>query len=372
MISIIIPIYPPNEDPKHIENMVKTILSYEGEKEVILRLEPFLNKDWEELIKKLSKYANVRIFVNPERYGKRKSCNEAAKTAKGKYLLFIDADVFLPSNRDFLKKIISALEKYDYLDIVKELIPSNLFGKIMYYEYLGMNIFQYLSAKYLQKLYTINGAFVAVKKDLFLKLGGFGKFIIEDVEFATRLALNNKKATFLNLKIWIEPLESFKRWVDQRKRWAYGFAEYLKFYWKHLIKNFLKHKKDLSILIFMLIYNPAVLSFLIFFLIPQAIWLKISSLALFLLSVKLTPIIYILIPLIEIANFLKNIVLVILAYTITAAIYYYFARKFNMKFNILYFTLYYFVYAPIWLLIVITVLIGYFIFEKEFKIDWKV
>ncbi len=372
MISIIIPIYPPNEDPKHIKNQVKKLLSFEGEKEIILVLEPFLDEDWKKLIEELKKYKNVKVFVNKERKGKVWSCNFGARQASGEYLLFIDADV-LVNDPKLLVKIEKALKKYDYIDVIKEIIPTNLFGKIMYYEYIGMNLFQYLFAKTFKKLFSINGAFIAIRKDVFLKVGGFSRFIVEDVEFATRLALNDKTAYFLeDIKIFIEPLESFKRWIDQRKRWAYGGAEWLKYYWKRLIKYAIKHPKILLGLVFLLLYIPAIIPFLILLFLPNMVWIKLSYLLILLLSIKFSPLIYILIPWLELASFLKNLFLFILAYIITAIIYFYFAKKFRMKFNLLYFTIYYFFYSPLWLLIIITVFIGYFIFEKEFKIDWKV
>ncbi len=82
-----------------------------------------------EFSEKINQFQNeqIKFFINNERKGKANVLNEAAKLASGKVLLFLDSDVQVTSDPDFLKKIIMEMQMTDVLDIKKEVSKGKSF-----------------------------------------------------------------------------------------------------------------------------------------------------------------------------------------------------------------------------------------------------
>ena len=110
--------------------------------------------------------------------------NYAAKSAKGKYIIFFDADVMIED--DFLQKINSYLEKED-IDILTTWNKPMSGKPIDEFIYLFMNIFMLELIK--KKSPGAVGVFICVKKSSFEKIGGFRENVSfgEDFDLAKRL-----------------------------------------------------------------------------------------------------------------------------------------------------------------------------------------
>ena len=129
--------------------------------------------------------------------------NNAARKAKGDYLLFLDADMYI--KEDFLEKSIEEIKKRE-LDIASvKLLPyfhdlsktnklAQFFDNVVYVLYNGIvGIYQHTKKPF------ANGRSIFVKKNLFEELKGFDESLPlwEDWDFTVRSA---KKGKFRFLK----------------------------------------------------------------------------------------------------------------------------------------------------------------------------
>lgn len=124
------------------------------------------------------------IFLESPKRGVSFQRNYAAKSAKGKYIIFFDADVMIED--DFLQKINSYLEKED-IDILTTWNKPMSSKPIDEFIYLFMNIFMLELIK--KKSPGAVGVFICVKKSSFEKIGGFRENVNfgEDFDLAKRL-----------------------------------------------------------------------------------------------------------------------------------------------------------------------------------------
>lgn len=253
-ISFIFPIY--KESPYLFENISKILSDpYPSElKEIIIAVdcptEGFLEK-----LKEIRSLKNVKLFISPERRGKVVATNLAASYASGDIFIFIDSDARIV-NID-LRSVLEDLEKYDIVEFYKYVKPTSLWNKLYALEWM---IYMEFIIPILSRNGNIflNGAGFAVKKEVWQDLKGYARVIIEDVDFAIRAY---KKGYIISLTksiiIEIASLESFRKWIDQRKRWISGGLETLSYNLTTLIKYFLTRPIETLILIPL---NPWIIS----------------------------------------------------------------------------------------------------------------
>lgn len=125
--------------------------------------------------------------------------NNGARVARGKFILFLDADVILPF--DFLRKIISEM-KEDNVDIATVRIIPLTNKKIEKILHKGYNLWQ----KAMEKIDPhAPGSCIIVKKKLFFKLGGFDESIklAEDHAFARKAFRDKAKYKVLDAEILV-------------------------------------------------------------------------------------------------------------------------------------------------------------------------
>ena len=124
--------------------------------------------------------------------------NNGAKYAKGDYLLFLDADMYI--NKDFLENSINEITKRKldmasvklspyFQDLKKNKKFKKYFDKFVYLAYNQViNLYQYTKKPF------ANGGSIFVKKDLFEKVGGFDESLNlwEDWDFTIRASKEGK------------------------------------------------------------------------------------------------------------------------------------------------------------------------------------
>jgi glycosyltransferase involved in cell wall biosynthesis len=107
--------------------------------------------------------------------------NQGAKFAKGKYLVFIDADTRV---------------KYEYLETVHEHLKLGIVGLTAAFEIEGlgfkMKMLEHIINSYLylnSKISNVNlvGINLCVPRDVFMKVGGFKDFALEDAAIGREL-----------------------------------------------------------------------------------------------------------------------------------------------------------------------------------------
>ena len=153
--------------------------------------------------------AGVQVIDLPQPQGPARARNNGAKQAKGKFLFFIDADVIVPVNA--VEQIRSVFEKASDLTAVigsYDDSPSQTNFLSQYKNLLHHHIHQAGN----EEASTFWGACGAIRRNIFLKMGGFNenysKPSIEDIELGYRLKQFGYKIRLLkslqvkHLKVW--------------------------------------------------------------------------------------------------------------------------------------------------------------------------
>jgi cellulose synthase/poly-beta-1,6-N-acetylglucosamine synthase-like glycosyltransferase len=365
-ISIFIPIY---RESDQLKSILKNISSQNVTKEIFVTIdEPTDN--FSEEIKQLENN-NVKFIINKERIGKTNALNNAAKLSSGKVLLFLDSDIEIPNDSDYLRKIVMEMQHADVLDIKKKVAKEKSFlSKMAYYEYFTFNISAWIASKYMHKCPAVNGAAFAIKRETFEKVGGFHKAVAEDIDIATRAFMKDSSFAYTaEVEVKNVVYSEWRKWFRQRRRWAIGQALWLEYWYRDLVKRFIKKPQVFLPSLFFL--YPSIAIFVLSALVPS-LWMYNSLLVFSLfLSIKFNIMLPVFLVSLGTADLLKILVISLSSFGLTAAVFYGFSRKlrFEIKFHEL--LVYYFFYSTIWMAIIIFGHIQVFAFRKKVAPDWR-
>ena len=304
--------------------------------------------------------------------GKANALNETVKYSTGKALLFLDSDIMVAEDPDFLKKIIMDLQRSDVLDIKKRVIKGKSFlSKMAYYEYFTFNVSSWIADHFMHKCPAVNGAAFAIKRETFEKIGGFHKVVAEDIDIATRAFLANSSYSYTSdVEVKNVVHSDWKKWFNQRRRWAIGQALWLKTWCLELAKKFAKKPQVFLPGLFFL--YPSVTVFLLSALVPS-LWMYNSMLVFSVfLSVRFNIMLPVFLVSLAMADVLKIVAISLASFGITAGVFYGFSRKLGfreIKLHELF--AYYFFYSSIWMIIIVVGHIQVFLFGKKAGPDWK-
>ena len=237
-ISIFVPVY---KESNQLSGMLDKLSSQNVEKEIFVTVdEP--TPDFTQTIKSLESRKNVKFIINQKRVGKANALNETVKLSSGKVLLFLDSDVQVTDDADFLRKIIMETKFADILDIKKQVKKGKSFlSKMAYYEYFAFNISAWLSSTYMHKCPCVNGAAFAIKREAFEKVGGFHTVVAEDIDLSTRAFLQDGSCAYGNdVEVKNVVFDDWGKWLKQRRRWAIGQALWTMDWYQALLKKFVK------------------------------------------------------------------------------------------------------------------------------------
>jgi len=160
------------------------------------------------------KYAD-RVVVSKKRgiwWGR----NQGAKFAKGKYLVFIDADTRI---------------KEDYLETVHRYLESGVVGLTTAFEIEGIGlkikILEYISCCYLWLNSEIDkasliGINLCVPRDVFMNVGGFRDYALEDAAFSRELRKEGQTCFLIQRKVV----------TSARRLEAYGVVGLCRYYFE--------------------------------------------------------------------------------------------------------------------------------------------
>ncbi len=366
-VSIFIPVY---KESNQIEGVLKELIPQNVSKEIFVTVddptEDFLAK-----IKQLED-GNVKFIVNKERIGKANACNNTVKLSSGKVLLFLDSDVGLPNDPDYLRKIVMEMQHTDILDIKKRVVKDKSFlSKMAYYEYLTFNISSWLSSRYLHKCPAVNGAAFAIKREMFEKVHGFRTVVAEDIDLATRAFLEESSFAYTtDVEVKNEVHGDWRKWLTQRRRWSIGQALWLVDWYKQLGKRFIKKPQVFLPSIFFL--YPSVVVFFLTAVIPS-LWMYNSLLVFSLfLSVKFNIALPLFLLSLGTADVIKVLIISMSGFAFTAAVFYGFARKLGfreVKLHELF--VYYFFYSSVWMILIVIGHIQVIALGKKAGPGWK-
>lgn len=217
-ISIIIPVYNNIEYTKsclnsifknhplvNFEIIIADNASNDGTKEYLETLKK--NIDGIVEVNNSSKFNIINIICNNENLGFAKACNQAAKIANGKYLLFLNNDTYVLKGA--IDELFNTIEKAgDSCGIAGSLLlyPDKtvqhagvLFdaGSRPYHNYKGGELFEfeikninYNSGIYLRMYNAVTAACMIIRKELFYRAGLFDEIFIngyEDVDLCLKV-----------------------------------------------------------------------------------------------------------------------------------------------------------------------------------------
>ena len=367
IVSVIIPSY---KDAKLLPKTLDKLLqnSYPNKEIIVVIDEPT-----KESLKNLQKFSEkIILMINPKRQGKVNAYKKALERAKGEYLIFLDDDIEVV-NDNFVEKIVENLKKYDFVDVRKEIIRDSLLSRLVYYDYMAMNLANYLFYRWIGRCVGVNGAAFAIRRKALEKIGGFQYTVSEDLDLGIRAYLHGLSFVFLkDLAVLNKAPKSLRDWFKQRKRWAIGAGIWIKKYFRSLVSILKRNLKACLFILFTVF--PNLLIFIISLFLEESIVNKLFILLLFYLS-SLLPMF---IPVFTLISYslaflpVKTIIVASLGFIFYSIIYYWAAKKLGHKFNILEFAAYYFVYSPIWLLILLTGIFRVTVLKKTTVEDWVV
>ena len=366
-VSIFIPVY---KDSTQLASMLKELNPQNVTKEIFVTVdEP--TEEFEEQISKLQ-YENVKFIVNKNRLGKSNALNNAVNLSSGRVLVFLDSDVLIDSDPDFLRKIVMELQHADVLDIKKKVAKDASFlSKMAYYEYFTFNVSAWLSSRFLHKCPAVNGAAFAIKRETFEKIGGFHKVVAEDIDVATRAFMEDSSFAYTaDVEVKNVVYSGWGKWFKQRRRWAIGQALWLVQWYRELVKKFIKKPQVFLPSLFFL--YPSIVILFLSALVPS-LWMYNSILVFSLfLSVKFNILLPVFLVSLGTADLLKILVISFSGFALTAAVFYGFSRKLGFKEVKLHeLFVYYFFYSTVWMIIIIVGHIQVIAFRKKAAPDWK-
>ncbi len=330
LISVLIPVY---KESNLLEDILQKLLNQKTEKEIFVIIdEPTIKS-----LKVSRKFGKkVKFFFNKQRKGKANVLNKTVKLTSGEILLFLDSDIKLSDDKDFLKKIIEEIKDAGFLDIKKEMVKGSFLSRMTYFEYVGINAGSWLISKFVEKCPSINGSAFAVKKEVFDSLDGFRKVVSEDIDIAMRGFIKNYKFKYTKeVKVYNYAPSNWKDWMEQRKRWSTGKAScYRKFFCEFSYYG----------IRYLHVFVPA-LSFIYPFMV-----------LLFLIATAI----------------INNLFVPAICFLSYFILFFIFSKKLGFEFKIIEFLVYFFVFSPVAFLFMVAGLIKVFIFNESSVSDWKI
>ena len=218
LVSIVVPTL--NEE-KYIESTLKSLKNqdYKGKYEIIVA--DGMSKD--KTVKIAKKYADKVVMV--KKRGISAGRNEGVKNARGKILLFLDADTLASFN--LITEIIKCFKR-NVVGVTCPVLPSspNATDFIVYWFY---NQFAKTSIK--TRKPQVAGICCAYKRDAFEKTGGFNEDIktLEDYDLSKRISKFGKIVIADSTFVMTSP-RRIKKWGKTKVA-----AKYMKIYLNYLL-----------------------------------------------------------------------------------------------------------------------------------------
>lgn len=183
MISFIIPTL--NEE-KTIENTLKCLASYGGEKEIIVSD----GKSSDKTVEIARKYADkVLVYSDEKRQTIAAGRNAGALEARGDFLVFLDADVTIPEINSFFEKCRKLFSDpgLTAMTVFYKVVPeaATLADKVIF---KALGLYFYILNKI--GIGASGGEFQMIRVEAFKKAGGFNEELAasEDMEMFWKLA----------------------------------------------------------------------------------------------------------------------------------------------------------------------------------------
>lgn len=204
LVSIIIPAY---NKAIYTFNCLKSILDNTTVSYEVIVIDDNSNDETEKM---LTSFEDIKYIRNKENLGFIESCNFGAERSCGKYLIFLNNDTMVTPN--WCKNLIDVYEKFDDVGIVgaKLIYPDGKLqeaGSIIFNDGSGWNYGKFDTPtkpeyNFIRKVDYCSGACIAIKKELFFKVGKFDTLFKPAYYEDTDLAMKIREE---NLNVYYQP-----------------------------------------------------------------------------------------------------------------------------------------------------------------------
>lgn len=237
LVSVLIPA---RNEENNIANCLNNILQQDYKNLEILVLDDQSTDKTNEIVKSFSQnHSNFFCFdgepLPPNWTGKNWACHQLSQNAKGKYLLFVDADVELFPNAISAALKIMLVKKVKMLSVFPtQKIKS--FGEWLIVPLMNWLLLSFLPLKQVYaspniSLIAANGQFMLWGRETYFEIGGHKQVansVVEDMELARKTKLNNKIITLLGGEIVF--CRMYKNFADAFKGFSKNFFPGFKIY----------------------------------------------------------------------------------------------------------------------------------------------
>jgi glycosyltransferase involved in cell wall biosynthesis len=204
-ISVIIPT---RNEAHRVKNCIKTLKNQTYPKFEVIVVDDSTDNTVEiikNIVKDDSRFRIIKQKKLPKGWvGKSYALQQAAKLAKGKWLLFIDADVSLHPRVIENALYYAIKKKLDMLSLIPHLICKTFWEKVIQPVVGGLILFLCPPSSVSDpksKVAFAMGPFILIRKDVFDKVGGYKKIkdkITDDVELARLVKYSGFKTALIN------------------------------------------------------------------------------------------------------------------------------------------------------------------------------
>jgi glycosyltransferase involved in cell wall biosynthesis len=217
-VSVIVPTL--NEE-KYLGNCLKALKAqdYKGRFEIIVAD----GKSKDKTVEIAKKYADKVVIVNKK--GVSAGRNGGAREAKGKILLFIDADTVAAFN--LITELVKGFKK-GVVGVTCPILPlsANMSEFLLYWFYN-----QFMKKSLQKKKPRVAGICCAYRKDAFEEVGGFDEKlkVLEDYDLSERISKLGEICCVDSTFVMTSP-RRIRRWSKTK-----AAVRYLKFYFNYLL-----------------------------------------------------------------------------------------------------------------------------------------
>lgn len=360
-VSVIIPAF---RESEFLDRILKDLSTDKyPNKEVIVVIDEPTEKS--KHLKK--KYKNFKFMMNSHRVGKANALNSAVSKSRGDIIFFLDSDVRITSNpKNIVSGMLSDMKGMDIGEVVLDTAVDSFLSKMVDIELVNYNMINKMYSKLAGKKPAIAGVGFAIRREAFLKIGGFGKYITEDVDIGWRSFVNNfSYCQIRSVRVDTFVKKTVRDWLTQRNRWVVGIAEWVTKNTVSIMLNSFKQMPHIGVAS-ILMFFPIVLIAPIGALIPDSVIEQTMMSANFPQTALPAASAF------SDTSLSKGVLMYALGFVISMGLTYASFRSFGRKFRVPEFLFYYFVYSPLMMAMLAYAFVRVGIFRNTKLSDWKV
>lgn len=232
-VSFLVPCY---NDAETVGETIKSIYAAYGPESDVIVVDDGSTDESRKTLEQMKAVLGFRLIFNSSNMGKSKTLNTHFPRAKHNIIALVDADVIV--SKKPLQDAISRLQAPD-VGAVSCPYRSADSGFIPLMQTLEYNMLAFIQGAYnVFSAIAMWGGFIVIRREAFLKAGGFTlNAITEDMDLAFKLNKNGWRVEQSFSPIRTHVPNTFVKWFRQKIRWSSGGLQCFVKYHRVWIKN---------------------------------------------------------------------------------------------------------------------------------------